>query len=207
VEHHCLLDIYLVLPLLVGHYESDFDLGTMMSRSAPDDSASPFFGLHMEERTKKPTLSQAFVIGVCGGTASGKTTVCKAILDQLSMSLSGMGRVIIISQDSYYRGLSKEENDHVEDYNFDCPAAFDWQLIEQHLSLLKSKKPIDLPHYDFVTHQVSLCIVVCVFCLCWWFLMLQIVFLFFSKRTQETTHIYGADVILFEGNKIDVANL
>merc|ERR1711916_4428 len=110
----------------------------------------------------------AFVIGVCGGTASGKTSVCTAILEQLQ---GNGGRVIILSQDSYYRGLTPEEDARVEDYNFDHPDAFDGKLIENHLGRLKRKRPIEMPHYDFVTHQ----------------------------RTEETTHIYGADVILFEG--------
>jgi uridine kinase len=82
------------------------------------------------------------VIGVCGGTASGKTSVCKKILEQLK----GNGRVVILSQDSYYRGLSAEENATAETYNFDHPSAFDWKLIEDHLRRLKKKKRIDVPH-------------------------------------------------------------
>lgn len=86
-------------------------------------------------------------------------------------SQQGNGRVVILSQDSYYLGLTPEQNQEADDYNFDHPSAFDWELIEKHLAALKRKKPIEVPHYDFVTHQ----------------------------RTKETTHVYGADVVLFEG--------
>lgn len=137
------------------------------SCSVPDEP-SPFFGLDDDEvAADRFALRSAFIIGVCGGTASGKTSVCNKILAELE----GNGRVAIVNQDSYYRGLSAEENATAETYNFDHPSAFDWELIEQHLLLLKQKKPIDVPHYDFVTHQ----------------------------RSATTTRLYAADVILFEG--------
>lgn len=78
---------------------------------------------------------------------------------------------MILSQDSYYKGLSPEAHDAVDDYNFDHPDAFDWELIAKHLVALRQKKPIDVPTYDFVTHQ----------------------------RTGVTVNVYGADVVLFEG--------
>jgi uridine kinase len=93
--------------------------------------------------------------------------VCDRILEQLQ----GNQRVAILSMDSYYRGLSAEESAKADDYNFDHPDAFDWELIAKHLAQLKRKKPIEVPHYDFKTHA----------------------------RTGQTTSVYGADVILFEG--------
>jgi uridine kinase len=59
---------------------------------------------------------QPFVIGVTGGTASGKTTVCDMIIQQLHDH-----RVILVHQDSFYRDLTPEESEHVREYNFDHP--------------------------------------------------------------------------------------
>ena len=128
----------------------------------------PFFALHDDEEIGSVAPSDsAQIIGVCGGTASGKTSVCRKIHEMLS----GNGRVVILSQDSYYRGLTAEENATADTYDFDHPSAFDWDLIREHLARLGQRKPIDVPHYDFTTH----------------------------KRTSETTTIYAADVVLFEG--------
>ncbi|CAE8609991.1 unnamed protein product, partial [Polarella glacialis] len=74
---------------------------------------------------EKPSLTemmmqQPFVIGIAGGTASGKTTVCKRIIQSL-----GAQRVVLISLDEFYRDLTPEECLHVSDVNFDEPAAFD----------------------------------------------------------------------------------
>ncbi len=62
-------------------------------------------------------------------------------------------RVAIISQDSYYKGLTPEQSAKAAEYNFDHPNAFDWDLIKEHLLRLKQYKPIDVPTYSFVTHS------------------------------------------------------
>ncbi|GJP56002.1 hypothetical protein CLOM_g15054, partial [Closterium sp. NIES-68] len=59
---------------------------------------------------------EPFIIGVSGGTASGKTTVCEQIIQQLRDH-----RVVLIDQDSFYRSLTPEELDRVTEYNFDHP--------------------------------------------------------------------------------------
>jgi len=91
-----------------------------------------------------------FIIGVAGGTASGKTTVCEMIITLLKDQ-----RVAIISQDSFYRPLSAAEREDVSEFNFDHPSAIDWALLVQTLNCLKDPKagPVDIPVYDFVTHS------------------------------------------------------
>lgn len=86
------------------------------------------------------------VIGIAGGSGSGKTTVVKAIKERIKN-----GNVVVIPQDSYYKDssdLSEEEKRH---HNFDHPDAIDWELLCKHLSDLKSGKTIQQPVYSFIT--------------------------------------------------------
>lgn len=101
-------------------------------------------------RENERILTKPFIIGVAGGTASGKTSVCKLILQNL-----GDHRVAIISQDSFYKELSFEEKERAanKNYNFDHPDAFDWSLIEKLLEDLSNGKPVKIPTYNFVTHS------------------------------------------------------
>ncbi len=88
------------------------------------------------------------VIGIAGGTGSGKTTVVNQILNELPVD-----EVCVISQDSYYKStdnLSYEERIKI---NFDHPRAIDFELLEQHIITLKSEKEIQQPIYSFVTHN------------------------------------------------------
>ncbi len=88
------------------------------------------------------------IIGIAGGTGSGKTTVVHQIMNELSETEVG-----IISQDSYYKqniGMSYEERSNI---NFDHPRAIDFELLVQHLNDLKAGKTIDQPVYSFVTHN------------------------------------------------------
>jgi len=96
----------------------------------------------MKQRKKRP-----FIIGVCGGTASGKTSVCEDILKKLENQ-----RVVIISQDSFYCSLSEEALKGVHTYNFDHPNAFDWMVLEAVLSGIKAGKRVEVPEYSFLTH-------------------------------------------------------
>ena len=75
---------------------------------------------HRVHRNREP-----FLIGVTGGTASGKTTVCEQIIHALSDQ-----RVVLISQDSFYFSLTEEQIENVKAYNFDHPQAFDWKAVE-----------------------------------------------------------------------------
>ncbi len=88
------------------------------------------------------------IIGIAGGTGSGKTTVVNQIINELPAD-----EVCVLSQDSYYKAtddLSYEERTRI---NFDHPRAIDFDLIIQHLKDLKSDKVIDQPIYSFVTHN------------------------------------------------------
>eukprot|EP00884_Botryococcus_braunii_P007943 jgi/Botrbrau1/1714/Bobra.116_2s0056.1 len=94
--------------------------------------------------------NQPFFIGVAGGTASGKTTVCDHIMQRLHDQC-----VVMLCQDSFYRGLSPEELKNVSTYNFDDPGAFDVAEMVRCLSALKEMKAVDVPTYDFVHHRRS----------------------------------------------------
>jgi uridine kinase len=88
------------------------------------------------------------IIGIAGGTGSGKTTVVNQIIKQLPTD-----EVCVISQDSYYNqtdNLSYEERTKI---NFDHPRAIDFDLLVQHLKKLKLGKTIEQPVYSFVTHN------------------------------------------------------
>lgn len=88
------------------------------------------------------------IIGIAGGTGSGKTTVVNQIINELPEAEVG-----IISQDSYYKetnGLSYEERAAI---NFDHPRSIDFDLLVEHLKDLKAGKNIQQPVYSFVKHN------------------------------------------------------
>ncbi|CAK7328163.1 unnamed protein product [Dovyalis caffra] len=91
---------------------------------------------------------QPFVIGVAGGTASGKTTVCNMIISQLHDR-----RVVLVNQDSFYHSLSGDTLKRVHDYNFDHPDAFHTELLLSCMETLKNGQAVDVPNYDFKTHK------------------------------------------------------
>ncbi|CAI0457582.1 unnamed protein product [Linum tenue] len=115
------------------------------STSSPAHRSSSAAGAFAEADVP-PT--QPFVIGVCGGTASGKTTVCDMIIQQLHDH-----RVVLVNQDSFYRGLTPDELLRVHEYNFDHPDAFDTEQLLDCLEKLKSGLPYQVPIYDFKSHQ------------------------------------------------------
>lgn len=88
------------------------------------------------------------IIGIAGGTGSGKTTVVNQIVKELPTD-----EVCVISQDSYYKAtdnLSYEERTKI---NFDHPRAIDFELLIKHLKNLKKGKTVNQPVYSFVTHN------------------------------------------------------
>ncbi|XP_055344356.1 uridine-cytidine kinase 2-A-like isoform X2 [Paramacrobiotus metropolitanus] len=115
-----------------------------------------------------------FLIGVAGGTASGKTSVCRKIMQKMDADHLEHGRVITISADSFYRVLSKEEREQarIGEFNFDHPDALDYPLILQTMRTILSNQVAEIPVYDFVTH---------------------------SRRPGECVRVCPADVLLFEG--------
>jgi len=88
------------------------------------------------------------IIGICGGTGSGKTTVANRILESVCAR-----EVVFIQQDSYYRNLKDLPLDFRQVANFDHPDALDNELLIHHVRKLKNGEAIDLPIYDFKTHS------------------------------------------------------
>ncbi|XP_070591085.1 uridine-cytidine kinase-like 1 [Erythrolamprus reginae] len=113
-------------------------------------------------------FKEAFVIGLCGGSASGKTTVANKIIEALDVPW-----VVLLSMDSFYKVLNKEQQEQSarNEYNFDHPDAFDFDLLISVVRKLKEGKSVKVPVYDFTTHS----------------------------RSKEWKIIYGANVIVFEG--------
>ncbi|KDR15301.1 hypothetical protein L798_10738, partial [Zootermopsis nevadensis] len=111
---------------------------------------------------------EPFVIGICGGSASGKTTVAAKIIESLDVPW-----VTLLSMDSFYKVLSEKQHELAakNEYNFDHPDAFDFELMASTLQRLKEGKKVEVPIYNFVTHS----------------------------RESRTKTMYGANVIIFEG--------
>ncbi|EMP37913.1 Uridine-cytidine kinase-like 1 [Chelonia mydas] len=106
--------------------------------------------------------------GLCGGSASGKTTVANKIIEALDVPW-----VVLLSMDCFYKVLNKEQQELAahNEYNFDHPDAFDFDLLISVLRKLKKGKSVKVPAYDFTTHS----------------------------RRKEWKTIYGANVVVFEG--------
>ena len=94
--------------------------------------------------------SAPFIIGIAGGTGSGKTTVAAGLAAAL-----GPERVTLIDADSYYRDLSHVPLPERHHINFDHPDSLDLALLTQHLRMLKQGKPVTKHVYDFTTHSRS----------------------------------------------------
>ena len=88
------------------------------------------------------------IIGVAGGTGSGKTTVANAILDRV-----GRHRIAHIQHDSYYRDLSHLSPQERARVNFDHPDSLETDLLARHLERLRAWQAVDVPLYDFTTHS------------------------------------------------------
>ncbi|QKF94378.1 uridine kinase-like protein [Fadolivirus algeromassiliense] len=92
-------------------------------------------------------MESCYVIGVCGPTCGGKTTVCHKILEKIAEIIGNReGMICIVSQDSYYNGGNVETN-------YDVPAAIDFDLMVKDLKQLISGKSVNAPIYDFKTHS------------------------------------------------------
>lgn len=91
-----------------------------------------------------------FVIGVAGGSGSGKTTVTRRVIETV-----GNAGVAVLNQDNYYRDQSDIPLEARLKTNYDHPAAFDWKLLREHVDALLSGVPIEMPEYDFTRHTRS----------------------------------------------------
>ncbi|MFN6962590.1 MAG: uridine kinase [Pyrinomonadaceae bacterium] len=90
------------------------------------------------------------IIGICGGTGSGKTTIARSIVEAI-----GADRVVLVEQDSYYRDLADMPLDERHQANFDHPDSIDSDMMVNHLKRLKQGQKVEMPLYDFVTHTRS----------------------------------------------------
>jgi uridine kinase len=93
-------------------------------------------------------MAQRILIGIAGGSGSGKTLVARTIVREL-----GSDRVVIIDQDSYYRNLENIPFRDREARNFDHPDAFDNELLIRHTRELLEGHPIEQPIYDYAAHR------------------------------------------------------
>lgn len=93
-------------------------------------------------------MSRRILIGIAGGSGSGKTLVARTIVREL-----GSKRVVIIDQDSYYKDLDQVPFRDREARNFDHPDAFDADLLRAHLRELLEGNPIEQPIYDYTQHR------------------------------------------------------
>ncbi len=89
-----------------------------------------------------------FLIGVAGGTCSGKTTVSERLAD-----LAGVERLALIKLDSYYVSLSHLPIEERAKFNYDHPNAFDWPLLNEHLDMLANGQAAPVPIYDFTIYD------------------------------------------------------
>ncbi|MDY2641351.1 MAG: uridine kinase [Mediterranea sp.] len=86
------------------------------------------------------------IIGIAGGTGSGKTTVVRKIFESLPK-----GEVVLLPQDSYYKDSSHVPDDEKQNINFDHPNAFDWPLLSQQVAQLRRGESIEQPTYSYLT--------------------------------------------------------
>ena len=87
-----------------------------------------------------------FIIGIAGGTGSGKTTVVRKLIERLPK-----GEVVVIPQDSYYKDSSHVPAEERQNINFDHPDAFEWPLLAKHIEQLKNGQAVEQPIYDYIT--------------------------------------------------------
>ena len=119
-------------------------------------------------------MTESMVIGIAGGSGSGKTTLMRALIDKFGDNIA------VISHDNYYKAHDDMPMEDRARLNYDEPAAFDTDMLIEHLRLLKQGRTIHCPVYDFSVHN----------------------------RTKETTEIrprkviIGEDILIFENREL-----
>jgi uridine kinase len=97
--------------------------------------------------TLKNLKSQAILIGIAGGTGSGKTSIAKSLMKEL-----GRNEVVVLEQDSYYHDLGHLPATERMKINFDHPDSVDFERMYADLESLLAGKPVDVPVYDYTAH-------------------------------------------------------
>ena len=92
-------------------------------------------------------MASSFVIGVAGGSGSGKTTVVRRIVDSL-----GPDQVTLLDHDRYYRDRNDLRLEERAALNYDHPDALETDLMVAHVRALKAGRAVDVPQYDFTRH-------------------------------------------------------
>ena len=92
-----------------------------------------------------------FIVGIAGGTGSGKTYLARAV-----QSVIGARQVALIAQDAYYRDLADHGGKDPAEIDFDHPDSLELDLMARHLSLLRESRPVHRPVYNFDSHTRSL---------------------------------------------------
>jgi uridine kinase len=92
--------------------------------------------------------NKCYIVGIAGGTGSGKTTVTDNIVAGI-----GHNHVVIIDHDSYYKDLSKFDGLSPDQINYDHPSSLETEMLIEHIHKLKNNEPINKPLYDFTTHK------------------------------------------------------
>lgn len=91
-----------------------------------------------------------FVIGVAGGSGSGKSTVTREVLASIGPQMAA-----VVMQDDYYLDQTHLSPEDRRKTNYDHPDAFDWPLMMQHVDALRRGEAIEMPEYDFANHNRS----------------------------------------------------
>lgn len=92
-------------------------------------------------------MGRSLVVGIAGGTGSGKTTVAEKLAAAMPQ-----GRCVTIEHDAYYRDQGHLTPDERATINYDHPSALESSLLAEHLRTLRAGEPVDVPIYDFATH-------------------------------------------------------
>src|SRR5216110_3228340 len=92
-------------------------------------------------------MLKPLIIGIAGGSGSGKSTVARNVAELLTTS-----SVAFIDMDAYYKNHPELSLDERRKLNWDHPDAFDYDLLRKHLESLSKRRPIEKPEYDFVSH-------------------------------------------------------
>ncbi|KAF9386989.1 Uridine-cytidine kinase-like 1 [Podila verticillata] len=110
-----------------------------------------------------------YIVGIAGGSASGKTSVAQRIIKNLNVPW-----VVLLSMDSFYKDLTPEEDEIARrnDWDFDSPNSYDYDLLLETITKLKQGRTVNVPIYDFETHK---------------------------RLPNKHNTVYGANVIIFEG--------